>query len=111
MSKDELLVLYCTLTDLFDKQFIQVSNSSAAVLVLFVQKPGRGLQFCVDYQSLNRITQKDQYLLSLIYETLRNIGKACWYTKLDVITVFYKIKIAERDKWKTVFCIRYGLFE
>jgi hypothetical protein len=43
MSKDKLLVLYYTLTDLLDKQFIQVSNSSTAVSVLFVQKLEKGL--------------------------------------------------------------------
>jgi len=31
-------VLHKTLTELLNKQFIQVSNSSAAVSVLFVQK-------------------------------------------------------------------------
>ena len=56
MSHDELLVLYKTLTEYLDKGFIQVSNSPAAAPVLFVQKPGGGLRFCVDYQGLNRIT-------------------------------------------------------
>jgi hypothetical protein len=42
---------------------------------------------------------------------LRNIGQAKWYTKLDVITAFYKICIVEGDEWKTAFCTRYGLYE
>jgi hypothetical protein len=111
MSRDELLVLRRTLTDLLDKQFIRVSNSPAAAPVLFVRKPGGGLRFCVDYRGLNRITRKDRYPLPLIYETLRNIGKARWYTKLDVIAAFHKIRIAEGDEWKTAFRTRYGLFE
>ena len=49
MSRDKLLVLWKTLTDLLDKGFIQVSNSLAAALVLFVKKPRGGLQFCVNY--------------------------------------------------------------
>ena len=76
MSKDEFLVLRKTLTEYLDKSFIRVSNSSAAAPVLFVKKPGGGLRFCVDYRSFNRITKKNRYPLSLIYETLRNIGKA-----------------------------------
>jgi hypothetical protein len=43
MSREELLVLRKTLTDLLDKGFIQVGNSPAAALVLFVKKPGGGL--------------------------------------------------------------------
>ena len=111
MSRDELLVLRKTLTELLDKGFIRVSSSSAAAPVLFVRKPGGGLRFCVDYRGLNKITKKDRYPLPLIYETLRNIGRAKWYTKLDVIAAFHKIRIAEGDEWMTAFRTRYGLFE
>lgn len=76
MACEELLVLQKTLMELLGKQFIRVSNSPTAAPVLFVWKPAGGLQFCVDYRGLNRITQKDRYPLPLIYETLRNIGCA-----------------------------------
>jgi hypothetical protein len=64
------------LTGLLDKGFIRVSSSPTLALVLFVKKLSRGLRFCIDYRGLNRLTKKDRYLLPLIYETLRNIGKA-----------------------------------
>jgi hypothetical protein len=111
MSRDELVVLRKTLTGLLDKQFIRVSNSPAAAPVLFVRKPSGGLRFCVDYRALNRISRKDRYPLPLIHETLRTIGKAKWFTKLDVIAAFHKIRIAEGDEWKTAFRTRYGLYE
>ena len=111
MSRDELLVLRKTLTEYLDKGFIRVSNSPAAAPVLFVRKPGGGLRFCVDYRGLNKLTRKDRYPLPLIYETLRNISKACWFTKLDVIAAFHKIRIKEDDEWKTAFRTRYGLYE
>jgi transposase InsO family protein/predicted aspartyl protease len=111
MSKGELLVLRKTLTEYLDKGFIRVSNSPAAAPVLFVRKPGGGLRFCVDYRGLNQVTRKDRYPLPLIHETLRNVGKAKWYTKLDVIAAFHKIRIAEGDEWKTAFRTRYGLYE
>ena len=49
--------------------------------------------------------------MPLIYKTLWNIGKAKWFTKLDVITAFHCIRIAEGDEWMTAFHTRYGLFE
>ena len=49
MSRGELLILQKTLNNLLDKGFIHVSNSLAAAPVLFVKKPGGGLQFCCDY--------------------------------------------------------------
>ncbi len=111
MTREKLLVLHKTLTELLNKQFIQVSNSPAAVSVLFIQKSEGELQFCVNYCGLNWITQKNHYPLSLIYETLWNIKWAQWYIKLNVIAAFYKIWIATEDKWKTAFCMRYRLYE
>lgn len=111
MSREELLVLRKTLTDYLDKGFIRVSHSSAVAPVLFAKKPGGGLRFCVDYRGLNRLTKKDRYPLPLIHETLRNISKAKWFTKLDVIAAFHRLRINEGDEWMTAFRTRYGLFE
>jgi hypothetical protein len=98
MSRDELLVLRKTLTDLLDKEFIRISNSLVAAPVLFVRKPGGGLRFCYDYRALNKLTRKDRYPLPLINKTLQRIGKAKWFTKMDVIAAFYKIRIKEGDE-------------
>jgi transposase InsO family protein len=111
MSKDELLVLRKTLTDYLDKGFIRASNSSAAAPVIFVKKPGGGLRFCVDYRKLNTITEKDRYPLPRIDETLRQICRADWITKVDVISAFHRIRIKEGDEWMTAFRTRYGLYE
>ena len=70
MSRDELLVLQKTLTDLLDKGFIQVNNSLITTPILFIKKLKRSLRFCIDYKRLNRVIKKDRYLLSFIYETL-----------------------------------------
>ena len=111
MSHEELLVLRKTLTELLNKQFIWVSNSPAAAPVLFVQKSGEELRFCVNYQGLNKIMRKDCYPLPLIQKTLCMIEKAKWFIKLNVIAAFHKIRIAEGDEWKTAFCTCYELYE
>ena len=111
MSQNQLLVLRNTLNGLLNKGFICVSQSSAAAPVLFVKKPGGGLQFCVDYCGLNKITRKDHYPLPLIQETLNLISKAKLFTKLDVIATFYKIRVEEGDELKTAFQTCYRLFE
>jgi len=94
-----------------NKQFIQVSNSSAAASILFIWKSEDELQFCVNYCDLNWITQKNCYSLLLIYKTLWNIEWAQWYIKLNVITTFHKIWIAAEDKWKMTFYMRYELYK
>jgi len=111
MLQDKLLVLQKTFTDLLDKGFIRVSNSPAAAPVLFVRKPGGGLRFCVDYCGLNKLTCKDRYLLSLIYEMLWNLLQTQWFTKLDIKATFHKIRIVEGDEWLMAFWTCYGLYK
>ncbi|XP_044720062.1 reverse transcriptase (RNA-dependent DNA polymerase) domain-containing protein [Hirsutella rhossiliensis] len=89
MSREELLVLRKTLTELLDKGFIRVSSSPAAAPVLM----------------------RDRYPLPLLSETLRTIAKARWFTKVDVIAAFHKIRVAPGDEEKTAFRTRYGSFE
>jgi hypothetical protein len=111
MSREELLVLRRKLNDYLDKGFIRVSNSPASAPVLFVRKANGSLRFCCDYRALNKISKKDRYPLPLIQETLDRISKARWFTKLDVISAFHRIRIAEGDEWLTAFRTRFGLYE
>ena len=111
MTREELLVLKKTLKDLLDKGFIRASSSEAGAPVLFVRKPGGGLRFCCDYRALNAITRADRYPLPLISETFRVLKGAKWYTKVDVVQAFHKIRMAMGEEWKTAFRTRYGLFE
>jgi hypothetical protein len=39
------------------------------------------------------------------------MAQARWFTKLDIISAFHKIRIQPGEEWKTAFRTRYGLFE
>ena len=69
-------MLYKTLIELLNKEFIMVSNSLAAILVLFIRKLRGGLRFYYNYRALNKLTRKDRYPLPLIQEILSRITKA-----------------------------------
>lgn len=111
MTREELLVLRQTITDLMDRGFIRASSSAAAAPVLFVKKPGGGLRLCCDYRALNAITKRDRYPLPLISETLRSLSRAKWFTKLDVVAAFHKLRMAKGHEHKTAFRTRFGSFE
>ena len=111
MSRNELQVLQKYLNEMLSKGFIRASSSPVAAPVIFVKKPGGGLRFCVDYRALNAITIKNRYPLPLIQETLNRLSKARYYTKLDLIHAFNRLRIAKGDEWLTAFRTRYGLFE
>ena len=96
ISKEKLLILYKELTNLLNKGFIHISWSPAVSPVLFAKKSGGGLQFCVNYRALNVITKKDCYPLPLIHETLNQINKIKWFTKLNISAAFYKLQITKK---------------
>jgi hypothetical protein len=49
--------------------------------------------------------------MPLLQETLDKLSKAKYFTKLDVIAAFNKIRVAEGHEWLTAFRTRFGLFE
>ena len=85
--------------------------SAAAAPVLLVRKPDGGLRFCMNYRALNKITVKNQYLIPLINETLRELSSAAYFTKLDIIHAFNRIQIKKGQEWLTAFNTRYGQFK
>jgi hypothetical protein len=67
------------------------------------QKTRKEIRICYNYRKLNSVTIKNRYPLPLIRETLDQISRAKYYTKLNIIAAFNKIRIAKGHEWKTVF--------
>lgn len=70
------------------KDFIRTNRSDVASPVMFTRKSKGILRFCMDYKSLNAVTKKNWYPLSLIMETLNRLSWAKIFTKLDIIAAF-----------------------
>jgi len=98
MSQDELRVLKKYLKNNLIKDFIQASSSLAISSILFVKKSSEELRFCVNYRSLNVMTVKNRYSLSLIREILDRLTKIKYYIKLDIIAVFNKLRMTYEDE-------------
>jgi len=60
---------------------------------------------------LDRIIYKDHYSIPLVVDLLDVSQKARIYTKIDLRSIYYFIKIAEEDEWKTTFRTWYGLYK
>ena len=91
--------------------FIWPISSSHSAFVLFVKKKDGLLCLCVNFHSLNYISKKDCYPLSLISNLLDSPYKAWVYSKIDLHHAYYLVCIANGNEWKTAFRTCYRLFE
>ena len=69
------------------------------------------LRFCIDYRRLNAITKKDVYPLSRIDDILDQLGKAKYFTSLDLASGYWQVKLAKESREKSAFTTHCGLYE
>jgi hypothetical protein len=103
----ELKVLKSYIEDNLIKDFIISSVFFSSVLILFINKKDDELRLCVDYKSLNIVTIKNKYLLSLIQKLFDILQKTIRFIKIDIRDVFNTLRIRVDDEWKTIFRYRY----
>ena len=87
---------------------IQPSRAPFGALVLFQKKHDGSLRMCVDYRALNKVTIKNKYPIPLADELFDILAKARYFTKLDLRSGYWQVRIAEGDEAKTTFVTRYG---
>ncbi|KAM2294350.1 hypothetical protein ACFX1S_034260 [Malus domestica] len=111
MAPAELRELKIQLQELIDKGFIQPSTSPWGALVLFVRKKDGTLRLCIDYRQLIRVTIKNRYPLPRIDDLFDQLEGACVFSKIDLRSGYYQLKIKDEDVPKTAFRTRYGHYE
>ena len=111
MEPVELQELKVRLQELLDKGFIIPSTSPWGASVLFVKKKDKTLRLCIDYRQLSRVTIKNQYLLPRIDDLFDQMKGARVYSKTDLRTSYYQLRVRETDIPKTTFRTRYRHFE
>ena len=57
------------------------------------------------------MTEKNRYPLPRIDELQDRLLGAKWFTVIDVLEAFNRIRMAEGEEWKTAFNTRWGLYE
>jgi hypothetical protein len=69
------------------------------------------LRLCIDYQQLNKVTVKNKYLLPRIDDLFDQLKRARVFSKIDLRSGYYQLRIKELDVPKTMFRTRYGHYE
>ena len=97
--------------DMLQKDIIQPSSSPWASPIILVPKKDGSLRFCIDYRKLNSVTRKDAYPLPRVDNTLEALSGSKWFSTLDLLCGYWQVEVEEKDRHKTAFCTREGLFE
>lgn len=79
--------------------------------IVLVRKKSGSLRMCVDYCQLNAKTRKDAYPLSRIDELLDALGRAHYFSAIDLASAYNQVEVHPDDRCKTAFTTPMGLFE
>ena len=66
---------------------------------------------CVDYRALNKVTIKNKYPIPLAAELFDQLSKVEYFTKLDLQSGYWQVRVAEGDEANTTCVTQYGSFE
>lgn len=103
--------------DLLKNGIIKPSRSPYNNPVWVVDKKGTDEQgntkkrLVIDFRKLNRKTTDDKYPIPDVTMILANLGKAKYFTTLDLKSGFHQISLAEHDREKTAFSVGSGKYE
>ena len=111
MTPVELKELKLQLQELLEKGFIHLSVSPWGAPVLFVKKKDGALRLCVDHRQLNKMTVKNKYPLPRIDDLFDQLKGASVFSKIDLRSGYYQLRIKDTDVHKTAFRMRYGHYE
>jgi hypothetical protein len=111
LNQKELLKLNNQLNDLLSRGYIRPSKSPYGPPVLFVDKKYGKLHMCIDYRALNKVNIKNNYPLPRIDDLFDRLSGAKYFSRIDLKSGYYQIRIANEDVEKTVCRTRYGSYE
>ncbi len=100
---------------MLDNDIIQHSKSAySAPSFLIPKKSKKGekkFRLVIDYRKLNEVTEDDIFPLPNVNDILGNLGKAKYFTSLDLASGYHQIPVKPADRHKTAFSTPSGHYE
>src|SRR6266498_2549740 len=66
---------------------------------------------CLDFRKTNKVTKKNQYLISRQTKIFASFGGAGWFTSLDLANGYWQVEMDPKSREVTAFITPWGLFE
>ncbi|KAL2923900.1 Retrovirus-related Pol polyprotein from transposon 17.6 [Bienertia sinuspersici] len=111
MGPSELAELRKQLDGLIEAGFVRPSKAPYGAPVLFQRKADGSLRMCVDYRALNKVTVKNKYPIPRTDDLFDRLSRATYFTKLDLRSGYWQVRIKDGDEPKTTCVTRYGSYE
>jgi len=99
------------LDKLLEQGMISPGEGPWAAPVVMVRKPCGSWRMCIDYRRLNELTVKDKFPLPRIQDLHHSLRGSSWFSSMDAMSGFYQIIMDPRDRAKTGFITKFGLFQ
>ena len=111
MAPTELKELKIQLQELLDKGYIRPGVSPYGAPVLFVKNKDNTLQMCIDYRQINKVIVKNKYSLPRIEDLFDQLKVAGVFSKINLRSGYYQLRVKDVDVPKTTSRTRYGHYE
>lgn len=90
---------------------MQGQLSKGCLPAVIVIKRDQSVRFCCDYRKLNSVTLKDAYPLPRVKESLDALGKAKFFSSLDLTAGYFQVAVHADDQGKTAVTTPFGLYQ
>ena len=93
------------------KGFIKPSKVLFGLLILFIFKSNKDLRLYINYRGFNVITKRNKYPIPLINKVFTRVAGYKYFTRLNIIVTFNKLKINPENEDFITFIISLKTFK